>query len=274
MQSHLNEDFLLDVPFTAKEVSGAVSRLKGKKAPGPDGVMAKHLKFGGEVFVIWLMRILNAVIELEAIPEVLKRGVVVPVYKGGGKDPMRRDSYRGITLISGPGIPNAGEARFCVRGSRPTACQPIGLQKGCVLCRCHLCDTRSDSQVSQRRKPRIHVPVRSIKSIRLCRVPRAATEAVDAGVNGKMWRLLKNWYEGGSCQVKLDGKLSQSFPVGRGVKQGSVLSPALFLLVMDPLLRQLQASGLGLIINKYYTGGYMHADDIRTLATSEETLTR
>ena len=53
-----------------------------------------------------------------------------------------------------------------------------------------------------------------------------------------------------------------------------MLSPALFLLVMDPLLRQLQASGLGLTINKYYAGGYMHADDIRTIATSEETLTR
>ena len=89
-----------------------------------------------------------------------------------------------------------------------------------------------------------------------------------------MWRLLKNWYEGGSCQARLDGKLSQSFPVGRGVKQGSVLSPALFLLMMDRLLRQLQASGLGLTINTYYAGGYMHADDIRTLATSEETLTR
>ena len=23
----------------------------------------------------------------------------------------------------------------------------------------------------------------------------------DVGVNGKMWRLLKSWYEGGSCQV-------------------------------------------------------------------------
>ena len=44
----------------------------------------------------------------------------------------------------------------------------------------------------------------------------------DAGVNGKMWRLLKSWYEGGSCQARLDGKLFQSFPVGRGVKQGSV----------------------------------------------------
>ena len=37
---------------------------------------------------------------------------------------------------------------------------------------------------------------------------------------------------------------------------------------MDPLLRQLQASGLGLSANQYYAGGYLHADDIRTLETS------
>ena len=50
----------------------------------------------------------------------------------------------------------------------------------------------------------------------------------DVGVNGKMWRLLKSLYEGGSCQVKLDGRLSDSYHVERGVKQGSVLSPALY----------------------------------------------
>ena len=71
----------------------------------------------------------------------------------------------------------------------------------------------------------------------------------DVGVNGKMWRLLKSWYDGGSCRVRMDGMLSENFQVKRGVKQGSVLSPALFLLVMDPLLRQLQASGVGLTVN-------------------------
>ena len=41
---------------------------------------------------------------------------------------------------------------------------------------------------------------------------------------------------------------------------------------MDPLLRQLQTSGVGLSVNSFYAGGFLHADDIRTLATSEASM--
>lgn len=86
-KSFQNEKMLLDVLFSAEEVSAAVAKLKNRKAAGPDGLMAEHLKEGGESVVIWLMNILNAVVELEVVPGVLKRGVVVPVYKSGGKGP-------------------------------------------------------------------------------------------------------------------------------------------------------------------------------------------
>lgn len=72
--------------------------------------------------------------------------------------------------------------------------------------------------------------------------------------------------------MKLDGRLSDSFLVGRGVKQGSVLSPALFLIVIDPLFRQSQPSGVGLSVNNFYACGFLHADDISTLATSDASL--
>ena len=52
----------------------------------------------------------------------------------------------------------------------------------------------------------------------------------DTGVNGKMWRLIKNWYQNGRGFVQIDGRMSPVFPVERGVRQGSILSPTLSIL--------------------------------------------
>ena len=41
---------------------------------------------------------------------------------------------------------------------------------------------------------------------------------------------------------------------------------------MDPLLRQLKASDVGFTVNDFYAAGFLHADDLRMLATSEESL--
>ena len=179
----------------------------------------------------------EAVIELEAVPEVLKRGVV-SVYKGGGKDPMRRDSYRGITLTSMV----SKVLEFLMLERLESVFVAIG-QSAAVSCADAIFATQE--VIARYFSEKGYDLQKAFDSVEY---PVLLQKLFDAGVNGKMWRLLKSWYEGGSCQARLDGKLSQSFPVGRGVKQCSVLSPALFLLVMDPLLRQLQASGLGLLV--------------------------
>ena len=93
-----------------------------------------------------------------------------------------------------------------------------------------------------------------------------------AGVNGKMWKFLNDLYQGGKARVRVDGQLSEEYSEQRGVKQGCVLSRALLLLVMNPLLKQLQSTQLGLTVNEFYSGRFLHADDIRTLATSEASL--
>ena len=52
------------------------------------------------------------------------------------------------------------------------------------------------------------------------------------------------------------------------MKQGSVLSPTLFIAVMDSLLNFLESSGQGLAISGLNVGNSAHADDIRAASIS------
>ena len=107
---------------------------------------------------------MNAVVELEAIPDVMKRGVVVPVYKGGGKDPLKIDSHRGITLTSMLAkvleflLQEHWECVFleaCLLHIKQTAYRRAVY----ILCRCDFCDTRADCKIPERRQPHIYVPM-------------------------------------------------------------------------------------------------------------------
>ena len=92
------------------------------------------------------------------------------------------------------------------------------------------------------------------------------------GINGKLWRLIKNWYTNSTSRVRVNNQLSEPFTVERGVKQGSVLSPTLFLIVMDQLLKQLKEKKCGLSVCQTYAGAAIHADDLRTSAASIEVM--
>ena len=90
------------------------------------------------------------------------------------------------------------------------------------------------------------------------------------GIRGKCWRLIKNWHKDLHAQVKVGNLLSCHFPIGRGIHQGSVMSPSLFNLVMDPLLADLKSKDLGLSIQGLFLGAFAHADDIRTTTTNPD----
>ena len=94
------EDLILDHSFSVEEIEHALKKLKSKRCGGADGLVAEHLKYGGPMLVLWLKRILNKIIQLEKIPPSFKLGMITPVYKGKGRDPLSCNNYRGITLTS------------------------------------------------------------------------------------------------------------------------------------------------------------------------------
>ena len=66
--------------------------------------------------------------------------------------------------------------------------------------------------------------------------------------------------------IEIENAVSELFHQERGVRQGSVLSPTLFLMVMNEMLKEMSANGAGVSIAGLYLGSAAHADDIRSLS--------
>ena len=237
----------------------------------------EHICFGGETLRLWLKKIFNRIIALEQIPSTLNEGLIIPVHKGKGKDPFKPESYRGITLSS---VISKLFEIILLRRLSPIL-EEVGVpdfaqtayQKG-ISCADAIFATQEALLTHVRDGGKPFLCLYDIeKAFDSVELPILLKQLFSIGINGKLWRLLKHWYSTSSAKVKVNGHISSSFDICRGVRQGSVLSPTLFLAVMDILLKWLRESGHGLHVRGTYMGGAIHADDLRTTAASSDSVT-
>jgi len=62
------------------------------------------------------------------------------------------------------------------------------------------------------------------------------------------------------------------FPIIAGVRQGGLLSPALFVIYIDDLITRLKASKFGCCLNGVYYGCIVYADDVLLLSHSVQVM--
>ena len=96
----------------------------------------------------------------------------------------------------------------------------------------------------------------------------------NAGIQGKAWRLLFNWYSKLSSCVMHSGLVSSEFSVLQGVRQGGVLSPWLFLIYNNDIPQVLSLSSDGLVIGPSSCDSVLVADDVALLSVRVNGLQR
>ncbi|XP_046570717.1 uncharacterized protein LOC124278931 [Haliotis rubra] len=94
---HCTSNKIIDVKClltSQSEVSKLCKSLKNNKACGVDGIYYEHLKHGGSTLHYYLSELFNRIFTTGSIPSQWKKGIIIPIFKGGGKPRTSPDSYR------------------------------------------------------------------------------------------------------------------------------------------------------------------------------------
>jgi hypothetical protein len=73
-----------------------INSLKLRKAPGADSITNEHVIHSGEALIQCLTNAFNAIVKFGKVREDWKRGMIVSLFKGGGKPKDECKSYRPV----------------------------------------------------------------------------------------------------------------------------------------------------------------------------------
>ena len=224
------------------EIRKAIMKLRNGKAAGPDEIPAEAIKADLDTAVNTLFSLFGRIWEEEVIPAQWKEGLVIKLPKKG--DLRDCNNYRGIMLLS---VPGKVFNRVLLERMKD-AVDPIlreqqaGFRKN-RSCADQIASLRIIVEQSLEWKSPLYINFIDYQK---------AFDSVDRetlwkllghyGIPGKMIRLIKCIYEDMNCRVIHAGRMSDSFHVNTGVRQGCLLSPFLFLLAIDWIMKTTTAN--------------------------------
>lgn len=263
--------------ITIAELTESIKRLKTGKAPGHDKITAEMVKAMGEEGGRLLLKIFNKAWNEDRIPRDWEKGVIVPIYKKG--DTKECKNYRGITLLSV--ILKLYESILEKR------------------LRAQVEDTLEQSQSGFRkgRGTRDHTfTIQEIINKSLLKEKNAyfafidLEKAFDTTPRHKIWESLQNrkvdtklitviqsLYKYNSNYIVSQGRISEEFTTGQGLRQGGVMSPILFTVFMDDVIKRCNRRTRRMYIGYRYLqrieiSECAFADDIAIISGSKQDL--
>ena len=214
--------------------------MKLKKAPGHDGVSSEALKAGGEPTVNVLHKLFNKVLSTNEVPSEWSKMMVTPIYKKG--DTSNPENYRPISLLSIPGkvFNRILLEKIRERTETFTSNTQFGFRpnKGTIDA---IFIVRQITEKAKERGVNLHFNFIDFKSAFDTVWREALWKMLLAiGVSTNIVNIVKTMYDNTTCSVIVNGRLTEWFKVTIGVRQGCLLSPTLFNLFLDFLMKELK----------------------------------
>ena len=271
---------LNDEEIDKGEVRRELNKMKSGKTPGLDGCAVECLKKGGEAVIEWLVRLLNVCFVAGRVPVDWCSACVVPLYKGKG-DRCECGNYRGISLLCVVGklFGRILIERIRDKTERVLREEQCGFRKG-RSCMDQIFTVRQLCEKFVAKGRDVYWAFMDLEKA-YDRVDREAMWQVLRvyGVGGRLLRAVQSFYVESRACVRNGSEVSDWFPVKVGLRQGCVMSPWLFNVYMDGVVREVNVRASGRGVSVLGVNGavcqvsqLLFADDTALVADSEENL--
>ena len=261
--------------ISMQEVERAVKRLKNGKAAGVDEITGEMIKFGGMCVKEWLWKLCCKAFESGIVPADWKKAVIVPLYKGKGEKAECKN-YRGISLLS---IVGKVYGMILTERMRKITDGMIGDEQGGFRpgrgCVDQVFAVRQISEKAREKGKKVYAGFMDLEKA-YDRVDREALWQVLQmyDVNGRLLDGVKSFYEGSSACIRVRGSKSEWFDIKSGVRQGCVMSPWLFNMYMDGVMKEARPmfgrKGVSMVsgTKEWKVTDLLYADDLVLVAES------
>ena len=268
---HPNTDPLVEHAPIRQEVVWGLQAVLNYKAAGVCDIKGEMLKKGGSNLVTLLHQLITAVWDSGHMPDQWREGIIAPIWKSGDKTDVR--NYRGICLQSVAAKVYSNILKNRLRGWAEGALLEVQYgfrdNRGCPDAIFVL--RRVIDQHLVRRRP-LHICFIDItKAYDSVNRETAWKALLHRGAPPKIVELLRDMHTDTKYAVRAPGLgIGDTFSVETGFKQGDVISPMLFNLYMDCVIREVmpKIKSLGITF-RYAINGALHETDSRVLGEED-----
>ena len=275
LQGLINENSLREVnKVTAEVVKQACSKLKPGKLDVTGSYSSDIFLHGPDVLFDLLANVFRSyLVHASVTPQILSYAFL-HLFKGGLKDPSRFDSYRAIAGASQL-LKLFEYVILLVWGEvLDSDSMQFGFKAGVSTTQCSWLVNEVTTYFMRRGTAVSACLLDCSKAFDKCRFDKLFSKLIEKGLPAIVVRVLIFMYEEQTGWVTLSGKQSTSFTITNGTRQGSVLSPVIFSVYLDDLLRELRRLQLGCSIGGCWFGACGYADDLIIMAPNREVLQR
>ena len=225
-------------PFDLHELHSAIVQCKKNSAPGEDGIEYEMIRRLPVSCLKTILHLYNNIWESGVIPATWKHSIILPIAKPG-KPATQLDSYRPIsltdTLCKIQERMVANRLNWYLEKNNLYNPNQAGFRKN-RSCQDQIVRLQSDIENGRNHgKYTIGVFLDFTKAYDMMWVEGLLHKIINLGIGGKMFHWIKQFLTNRTFQVKIGEALSQSHHIKNGTPQGSVISPILFLLMINDL---------------------------------------